>query len=97
MRGENLAEARVALDAAIAAAPGDVPLRLAAAKLLEYAGEPDAAYGVLDEGLGEGLPVVLSSRGGGVVPMHKVPRARGTESALFSRVPRRSFGMCCEK
>ena len=56
MRTESLPEARAALDAAIAAYPGDVALRLTAAKLLEYAGEPGAAYGVLDEGLGEGLP-----------------------------------------
>ena len=56
MRSENVREARAALDAAIAANPLDVPLRLAAAKLLEYAGEVDAAYGVLDGALTEGLP-----------------------------------------
>jgi tetratricopeptide (TPR) repeat protein len=56
MRGEDIGEARAALDSAIAAHPGEIPLRLAAAKLLEYAGDAEGAYAVLDEGLTEGLP-----------------------------------------
>jgi tetratricopeptide (TPR) repeat protein len=56
MRGENLGEARASLDIAIAANPGEVPLRLAASKLIEYAGDPEAAYGVLDAGLTDGRP-----------------------------------------
>jgi len=52
----GIGEARAALDDAIAAHPGEIPLRLAAAKLLEYAGDAEAAYSVLDEGLTEGLP-----------------------------------------
>ncbi|HEX4198431.1 MAG TPA: putative 2OG-Fe(II) oxygenase [Caulobacteraceae bacterium] len=56
MRGEDLAAARAALDQAIAVNPGDIPLKLAAAALLEYAGQPEAAYAVLDQGLSDGLP-----------------------------------------
>jgi len=56
MRTENLEAARGSLEGAIAANRGDIPLRLAMAKLLEYAGEPEAAYRELDKALVDGLP-----------------------------------------
>jgi tetratricopeptide (TPR) repeat protein len=56
MRGEDLAAARAALDQAIAVNPQDIPLKLAAAALLEYAGQPEDAYAILDRGLNDGLP-----------------------------------------
>jgi tetratricopeptide (TPR) repeat protein len=51
MRTEDAAAACAPLDAAIASHPGDVRLMAAKARVLDYAGAQDAAYGALAEAL----------------------------------------------
>ena len=53
MRRGDVQEACVAIDAAIVANPGAPALKGAKARLLEYAGEPDAAYAALSQALAQ--------------------------------------------
>lgn len=50
MRTGEVKAATAELDAAIAAAPGDPQLRIVKARLLDYAGRPEAAYAALTQG-----------------------------------------------
>jgi tetratricopeptide (TPR) repeat protein len=54
MRGQGAGPALLSLDSALAAAPLDPPLTLAKAKVLEFAGAPDAAYALVRQALAAG-------------------------------------------
>jgi tetratricopeptide (TPR) repeat protein len=54
MRGQGAAAASLALDRALATAPLDPPLTLAKAKLLEFAGDADAAYALVQRAIAAG-------------------------------------------
>lgn len=88
MRTGDVAAASETLDAAIAAAPADPALRMVKAKLLDFAGDPQAAYAAILPALAGPDPDPWAEMAAAqIVMMFDAPRAHAHAERALARAP----------